>query len=59
MFEKAGRKGWEAIVPFYSAYVMQELSGKPKWWVVLLFIPIINLIVGATIIIEFIKAYFG
>lgn len=31
-YEKAGRKGWEAIVPFYSNYVLiKEIAGL-NWW---------------------------
>ncbi len=44
LFEKAGRPGWEAIIPFYSAYVMLKIVGKPGWWLALYFIPIVNYI---------------
>ncbi len=48
IFEKAGRKGWESIVPYYNIYVMFKIIGKSLWnlcWV-FLFIPgIIVLIV--------------
>ena len=57
LFEKAGRRGWEAIIPIYSNYVMLKLSGRPTWWLILLFIPGVNLIVGVGIFIDFIKSY--
>lgn len=31
LFKKAGKKGWEAIVPFYSTYVLIEIAGL-NWW---------------------------
>ena len=31
LFKKAGRHGWEAIVPFYSNWVLVEISGL-SWW---------------------------
>lgn len=27
IFEKAGRKGWEAIIPIYNMYVMTQIAG--------------------------------
>lgn len=31
-FEKAGVEGWKAIIPFYNAWVLAEIAGKPGWW---------------------------
>jgi len=45
VFEKAGRQGWEAIIPFYNIIVALRLVGKPEWWLVWYFIPIANIIV--------------
>jgi hypothetical protein len=44
-FQKAGRPGWAAIVPFYNAYTYNKVGGKPGWWWVLWLIPIVNLII--------------
>ena len=45
IFEKAGKPGWAALVPFYNIYVMLEIVGRPGWWLVLLLIPCVNIIV--------------
>lgn len=37
LFKKAGRKGWEAIVPFYNTWVLAEISGV-AWWYPLIII---------------------
>ena len=42
LYIKAGRKAWEAIIPIYNAIVLMQIINRPKWWVILLFIPIIN-----------------
>lgn len=43
LFEKAGIEGWKSLIPFYSEYVIiTEIVGKPKWWIVYLFIPVIG-----------------
>jgi signal peptidase I len=44
LYEAAGRKRWEAAIPVYNAIVLMKIIGRPTWWTVLLFIPIINLI---------------
>lgn len=37
LFQKAGRKGWEAIIPFYNSWVLVEIAGL-TWWYALLII---------------------
>lgn len=32
LFQKAGKNGWEAIIPFYSTWVLVEISGLAWWW---------------------------
>lgn len=31
LFKKAGKNGWEAIIPFYNTYVLVEIAGL-NWW---------------------------
>lgn len=42
---KAGQPGWAGIIPIYNLYVMLKVAGKPGWWLILLFIPIVNFII--------------
>lgn len=44
VFEKAGKPGWAAIIPIYNLIVLLEIAGKPLWWIILFFIPFVNLI---------------
>ena len=44
VFVKAGKPGWAAIVPIYNFVVLCEIAGKPAWWVVLFFVPVVNFI---------------
>ncbi|WP_430811683.1 MULTISPECIES: DUF5684 domain-containing protein [unclassified Carboxylicivirga] len=43
-YEKAGKPGWAYIVPIYNIIVLLDIIGKPGWWLLLFFIPGINLI---------------
>jgi hypothetical protein len=44
-FEKAGKPGWGAIIPFYNAYLVIKVAGRPGWWLILMFIPVVNFII--------------
>lgn len=45
IFEKAGEKGWKAIIPIYNLVVLLQIVGKPDWWALLmLLMPITHLI---------------
>lgn len=32
VYKKAGKQGWEAIIPFYSTWVLNEIAGLNWWW---------------------------
>jgi hypothetical protein len=51
-FEKAGEPGWAAIIPIYNTYVIVKISGNAWWWLILLFIPVINLFALAKVSID-------
>ena len=57
LYIKAGRKAWEAFVPVYNAVVLMGIINRPKWWVVLLFVPIINLIMFPVIWVETCRSF--
>lgn len=57
LYQKAGRKPWEAIVPIYNAIVLMQIINRPKWWVILLFIPVINLIIFPVVWVETARSF--
>ncbi len=44
VFTKAGKPGWACIVPIYNIIELLEIIGKPIWWILLLFIPFVNIV---------------
>lgn len=44
IFEKAGKPGWVALIPIYNTIMLLEVVGKPWWWLLLFFIPGVNLV---------------
>jgi hypothetical protein len=57
VFTKAGEPGWAAIIPIYNGIVLLKIAGKPVWWIIGFFIPIISLIVGILVGIDVAKNF--
>lgn len=57
MFTKAGQPGWACLVPIYNAYIWCKIVGRPGWWVLLLFIPIVSLVIFIIIALDTAKAF--
>jgi signal peptidase I len=57
LYEAAGRKRWEAAIPVYNAIVLMKIIGRPTWWTLLIFIPIINLIMFPVIWVETLRSF--
>ena len=57
LYEKAGRKSWEAAIPVYNAMVLMKIINRPSWWTILLFIPIVNLIMFPVIWVETLRSF--
>ncbi|MFZ9044989.1 MAG: signal peptidase I [Cyclobacteriaceae bacterium] len=56
-FEKAEEPSWIGFVPFYNYYVHMKIIGRPTWWVLLLFVPVINFFVALTIHLDLLKSF--
>lgn len=57
LYVKADRKAWEAFVPVYNGIVLMQIINRPKWWILLLFIPVINLFMFPIIWIETLRTF--
>ena len=57
LYKKAGRKAWEAAIPVYNAVVLMKIINRPWWWLLLLFIPIVNLIMFPVIWVETVRSF--
>lgn len=56
-FQKAGQPGWAAIVPIYNVYVLMQVAGRPAWWLLLFFIPFVNIIVSLVVSVDVARAF--
>ncbi|UZO79452.1 signal peptidase I [Aquimarina sp. ERC-38] len=57
LYKKAGRQAWEAAIPVYNAVILMKIIHRPWWWVILLFIPVINVIMLPVIWVETIRSF--
>lgn len=46
IYVKAGQPGWAAIIPIYNIVVLMRIVGKPGWWTILYFIPLVNIVIA-------------
>ena len=57
LFKLAGVDSWKSLIPVYNIVKHLEIINRPKWWVILVFIPVINLLMIPVIWVEFIKRF--
>jgi len=57
VFEKAGQPGWAILIPFFNCYILLKIVGRPGWWLILYFIPVINLVIVIIVSIDLAKAF--
>ncbi len=58
VFTKAGQPGWGVLVPLYNFYLLTKIAQRPAWWLILMFVPVVNLIVAVVLSMDIAK-HFG
>jgi hypothetical protein len=43
VFAKAGEAGWKSLIPVYNLFVLLRMAGCPGWWLLMFFLPVINI----------------
>ncbi|PKO01478.1 MAG: signal peptidase I [Chloroflexi bacterium HGW-Chloroflexi-5] len=57
VYVKAGKPGWAAIIPIYNLLVQLEIVGRPWWYLLLMFVPVVNIVIGIMIIFDLAKVF--
>lgn len=57
VYVKAGKPGWASLIPFYNILVMLEIVGKPWWYLLLMFIPIVNIVISIMVTLDTAKVF--
>ncbi|MFT5123402.1 MAG: hypothetical protein ACI9TH_001359 [Kiritimatiellia bacterium] len=56
IYTKAGKPGWASIAPIYNI-ILLEIVGRPLWWIVLMFIPFVNVVIFILVLIDLAKSF--
>ena len=57
LFKISGKNPYTSIIPFYNILNILDIIKRPRWWIILVFLPTINLLMIPVIWIEFIKRF--
>jgi len=57
MFLKAAKPGWGILIPIYNLVLMLQIAGRPLWWLILLFIPLVNIVICIMVNIDIAKKF--
>lgn len=57
IFQKAGYRGYEAVIPFYNFFIWLKVIDKPLWWYAFILIPFINVFTVLLMVVETLKCF--
>ncbi len=57
VFKKAGQPGWAVLIPIYNTILLLRIIKKPVWWIVLCFIPYVNIFVQFVMVLNVAKVF--
>ncbi len=58
IFNKAGLAGWKSVVPVYRTWIwLRKVIERPAWWMILMFVPFINIFMGYLMIWKTIRLF--
>lgn len=57
LFRKAGRRGRLAFIPIYNLLVYLDIVQRPRFWIVLLCVPFLNIFIAYILALDLAHAY--
>jgi hypothetical protein len=55
--EKTGTEnGWWAWIPILNVVLMLNIAGRPIWWIILFFIPLVSIVIAIVVLVDILKA---
>jgi hypothetical protein len=57
IFEKAGQPGWACLIPVYNVVVLLRIAERPEWWLLLMFVPLVNIGVAVLISLDLARRF--
>ena len=56
-YKAAGRKPWEAAIPFYKTWVLLGIVERPRWWIIFCYIPVVNNLMAIVLVFELLHMF--
>lgn len=56
-YTAAGRKAWEAFVPFYNTWVLLKITDRPKWWILIYYVPVVDNVMAIILTYELLHVF--
>lgn len=57
VLDKAGQPGWVAFIPIANLLFVIRSVQRPWWWLLLMFIPVVNIVLAIVIAIDLAAAF--
>lgn len=58
VFTKANEAGWKSLIPLYNTYTLLRIAGRNGWWMLGLFVPLLNIVILVMLALDLAK-HFG
>ncbi len=56
-YKKAGVSPWKAFVPFLNMYELMKIINRPVWWMIFVYIPIVNLLMIPSLWVQLLNVF--
>jgi len=56
-YKKAGIEAWKAFIPFLNLYELTKIINRPWWWMIIAYIPIVNLLMIPTLWVQLLQVF--
>jgi hypothetical protein len=57
MHSKAGQPGWVGIIPGLNILGLLKMAGKPYWWALLYFVPVLDVLVHLIVMVNVARSF--
>lgn len=57
VFSKAGQPGFLAIIPIVNIFFLTKIVGRPAWFIILFFVPIVSLVASIIVMSDLSKSF--
>lgn len=56
-YVKSGHKAWEAFIPVYRVVILHRIIGRPWWWTILWYLPVVGNVMAIVVIFELLHVF--